>query len=58
MPEKKEKKQMPLYVKIFVALFSGIVFGFILNFMGGVNNPTINNYILISRLSAKDTNAS
>lgn len=46
MPEKKEKKQVPLYVKIFVALFSGIVFGFILNFMGGVNNPTINNYIL------------
>ena len=46
MPEKKEKKKQPLYVKIFIALFSGIAFGFILNFLGGVNNPIINNYIL------------
>lgn len=47
--EKKEKsprKKVPLYIKIFIALFAGIVFGFILNFMGGENNPTIQKYIL------------
>ena len=33
-----EKKKMPLYVKIFIALFSGIVFGYILNSLGGVEN--------------------
>lgn len=42
----KKKKETPLYVKIFIALFAGIVFGYILNFMGGVNNPIINDYIL------------
>lgn len=44
--KKKEKKKRPLYVKIFAALFAGIVFGYILNFLGGVNNPVINRYIL------------
>lgn len=44
--KKKEKKKRPLYVKIFAALFAGIVFGYILNFMGGINNPVINGYIL------------
>lgn len=44
--KKKEKKKRPLYVKIFAALFAGIVFGYILNFFGGVNNPVINRYIL------------
>ena len=43
---KKEKKSMPLFVKIFIALFAGIVFGYVLNFMGGVDNPVINDYIL------------
>ncbi len=42
----KEKKKQPLYVKIFIALFAGIIFGYILNFMGGVENPVINEYIL------------
>ena len=42
----KEKKKRPLYVKIFIALFAGIIFGYILNFMGGVENPVINEYIL------------
>lgn len=37
---------MPLYVKIFIALFGGILFGYILNFMGGVENAVINDYIL------------
>ena len=31
-----EKKETPLYVKIFIALFAGIAFGYVLNFMGGV----------------------
>ena len=31
-----EKKGTPLYVKIFIALFAGIAFGYVLNFMGGV----------------------
>lgn len=44
--EVKEKKKQPLYVKIFIALFAGIIFGYILNFMGGVENPVINEYIL------------
>ena len=33
-----EKKGTPLYVKIFIALFAGIAFGYVLNFMGGVEN--------------------
>lgn len=41
-----EKKKMPLYVKIFIALFSGIVFGYILNSLGGVENAVINNHLL------------
>ncbi len=44
--ETTEKKKMPLYVKIFIALFGGILFGYILNFMGGVENAVINDYIL------------
>ena len=32
-----EKKETPLYVKIFIALFAGIAFA-VLNFMGGVEN--------------------
>lgn len=42
----KVKKPMPLYVKIFIALFAGIVFGYILNFQGGVENAFINDKIL------------
>lgn len=42
----QQKKAMPLYIKIFIALFAGIVFGYILNFMGGTENPTISGYIL------------
>ncbi|MDD7593551.1 MAG: dicarboxylate/amino acid:cation symporter [Peptoniphilaceae bacterium] len=42
----KGKKPMPLYAKIFIALFSGIVFGYILNFQGGVDNAFINDKIL------------
>lgn len=43
---RKQKETIPLYIKIFIALFAGIVFGYILNFIGGTNNPTIANYIL------------
>lgn len=39
-------KKMALHVKIFIALFLGIGFGYVLNFMGGVNNPIINSYVL------------
>lgn len=41
-----EKKRTPLYVKIFIALFAGIAFGYVLNFMGGVENEIINGYVL------------
>lgn len=41
-----EKKGTPLYVKIFIALFAGIAFGYVLNFMGGVENELINGYVL------------
>lgn len=41
-----EKKKTPLYVKIFIALFAGIAFGYVLNFMGGVENEIINGYVL------------
>ena len=41
-----EKKGTPLYVKIFIALFAGIAFGYVLNFMGGVENEIINGYVL------------
>ncbi len=40
------KKKMPLYAKIFAALFAGIIFGYVLNFLGGTENSTINDYIL------------
>ena len=39
-------KKMALHVKIFIALFLGVGFGYVLNFMGGVNNPIINSYVL------------
>ena len=42
----EEKKETPLYVKIFIALFAGIAFGYVLNFMGGVENEIINGYVL------------
>ena len=41
-----KKKETPLYVKIFIALFAGIAFGYVLNFMGGVENEIINGYVL------------
>ena len=41
-----EIKGTPLYVKIFIALFAGIAFGYVLNFMGGVENEIINGYVL------------
>lgn len=41
-----EKKGTQLYVKIFIALFAGIAFGYVLNFMGGVENEIINGYVL------------
>lgn len=41
-----EKKETPLYVKKFIALFAGIAFGYVLNFMGGVENEIINGYVL------------
>lgn len=41
-----EKKGTPLYVKIFIALFAGIAFGYVLNFMDGVENEIINGYVL------------
>lgn len=41
-----EKKETPLYVKILIALFAGIAFGYVLNFMGGVENEIINGYVL------------
>ena len=40
------KKKMPLYVRIFIALFAGIIFGYVLNFMGGTENPVINNWFI------------
>lgn len=39
-------KKMALHVKFFIALFLGVGFGYVLNFMGGVNNPIINSYVL------------
>lgn len=42
----KTKKSMPLYVKIFIGLGAGVVFGFVLNKIGGTENVMINGYIL------------
>lgn len=39
-------KKLPLHIKIFIALFLGIFTGYVLNFMGGTENPIINNHIL------------
>lgn len=44
--EEQEKIKIPEYVKIFIGLFSGIAFGYVLNFMGGVNQPVINLYCI------------
>lgn len=41
-----KRKKMKLHIKIFVFLFAGIVFGYVLNAMGGTENPAINGYIL------------
>lgn len=41
-----KKQKMPLHIKIFIGLFSGIVVGYILNFMGGLNNPMIKDHII------------
>ena len=49
--KQSEKKETPLYVKIFIALFGGIAFGYVLNFMGGVENEIINGYVLRSSSS-------
>ena len=46
MGKGNQKKETPLYVKIFIALFAGIVFGYILNFLGGVENAAIGGYVL------------
>lgn len=43
---KGNKKKMPLYVKIFIGLIGGIIFGYILNLMGGANNAVVNGNIL------------
>lgn len=42
----KKLKELPSYVKIFIGLFLGIIFGYILNIMGGTNNLIINNHLL------------
>lgn len=42
----RKLKELPSYVKIFIGLFLGIIFGYILNIMGGTNNLIINNYLL------------
>lgn len=44
--QETKKKGMKPHVKIFLALFLGIAFGYVLNFMGALNNPVIKNYIL------------
>ena len=41
----KERKKMPFHIKIYIALFLGIFAGYILNIMGGTENPVINNHI-------------
>ena len=40
------KKKIPLHIKIFIALFLGILTGYILNFMGGTENSLINDKII------------
>ncbi|SHH49989.1 Na+/H+-dicarboxylate symporter [Anaerosphaera aminiphila DSM 21120] len=41
-----KKKKMPSYVKIFIGLFAGVIFGYILNFFGGETVPVIKDHIL------------
>lgn len=43
---KPAKKKMPLHIKIFAALAAGILFGYVLNILGGVDNPIIGSYVL------------
>ncbi|MDP0493492.1 MAG: cation:dicarboxylase symporter family transporter, partial [Fusobacterium sp. JB021] len=45
-PLSNKNQKMPLHIKIFIGLFAGIIIGYILNFMGGLNNPMIKNYII------------
>ncbi len=40
------KRKFKLHHKIFMGLFLGVVFGYILNGMGGVDNPLVNDRIL------------
>lgn len=42
----KRLKSLPSYVKIFIGLFLGIIFGYILNIMGGTDNLIISSYLL------------
>jgi Na+/H+-dicarboxylate symporter len=44
--EKMSKRKFKLHHKIFMGLFLGVVFGYILNGMGGVDNPLVNDRIL------------
>lgn len=46
MAAETQKKGIPLYGRIFIALGIGIAFGYVLNMMGGTHNPIINGYIL------------
>ena len=41
-----KKKRLQLFHKIFIGLILGVIAGYILNIMGGVENPFINNHIL------------
>ena len=43
---KTEKKKMKLHVKIFIALFAGIIFGYILNSLGGSEHAIVGGYIM------------
>ncbi len=43
--ENQKRKKLSLVKKIFIGLILGIIVGYILNFLGGSENPTINNYI-------------
>lgn len=45
MAEHKEKK-IPSYMKIFIGLILGVIFGYILNILGGDGNDIIRSYIL------------
>ncbi|MBR0600631.1 dicarboxylate/amino acid:cation symporter [Sinanaerobacter chloroacetimidivorans] len=40
-----EKKKMSLVKKIFIGLIGGVIVGYILNFLGGTENPFIADYV-------------